>query len=130
MSEETSREVTPNKDSMTAEIQSQNTPSFVQTFLVAIACSMLTLLTYILVFQPQQAIKANQEKLVIQAAHLNAIEEQIKISREELSAEMTRFIDENYGDISERDEKIEKLLIYFKQQDARLSNIEEALAQF
>ena len=130
MSEETSREVTPNKDSMTADIQSQNTPSFVQTFLVAIACSMLTLLTYIVVFQPQQAIKANQEKLVIQAAHLSAIEEQIKISRAELSAEMTRFIEENYGDISERDEKIEKLLIYFKQQDARLSNIEEALAQF
>lgn len=130
MSADNSNEVTPNNENATVNNKPQNNPSFVQTFLVAITCSLFTLLIYVMVFQPQQAIEANQEKLVIQAAQLNAIEEEIKISRAELSAEMTRFIEENYGDISERDEKIEKLLIYFKQQDARLSNIEQALASF
>ena len=125
MSEHTSNEV-----HSTANSQLKNTPSFVHTFLVSISCSLLTLLVYVLLFQPQQAIEANQKSLVIQAAHLDAIEAELKISRAELSAEMIRFIEQNYGDISERDENIEKLLIYFKQQDARLSNIEEALAQF
>ena len=112
------------------ETPTQDGPSMVQTILIAIICSLLTVLTYELVFQPQQAIEAHEEKLILQAAQLKAIEEQVKISRQELSQEMKRFVDENYGDISERDEKIEKLLIYFKQQDARLSNIEEALAKF
>ena len=65
-----------------------------------------------------------------QQQQLAEIKESVQVSREELTKQMQLYIDENYGDISERDENIAKLLVYFKQQDARLSNIEEALAQF
>ena len=111
--------------------QSQNDSSNLrQTILVSLACSMLTVLAYALLFQPIQMIEQNKQQLEITEQQLSEIKESVKVSREELTKQMQDYIDENYGDISERDENIAKLMIYFKQQDARLSNIEEALAKF
>lgn len=101
-----------------------------QTILISLACSLLTVLAYALVFQPIQLIEQNKQQIELQQQQLAEIKESVQVSREALTNQMQLYIDENYGDISERDENIAKLLVYFKQQDARLSNIEEALAQF
>ncbi len=101
-----------------------------QTILVSLASSMLTVLAYALLFQPLHLIQENKSQLELTEQQLTEIKESVKVSREELTRQMQAYIDENYGDISERDENIAKLMIYFKQQDARLSNIEEALAKF
>ena len=101
-----------------------------QTILISLACSLITVLAYALLFQPIQQIQQHQQQLEMQQQQLAEIKESVQVSREELTKQMQQYIDENYGDISERDENIAKLLVYFKQQDARLSNIEEALAQF
>ena len=118
---------------MTTDTDNQapnNSSNLRQTILVSLASSLLTVLAYALLFQPIQMIQQNRQQLEITEQQLTEIKESVQVSREELTKQMQDYIDENYGDISERDENIAKLLIYFKQQDARLSNIEEALAKF
>ena len=80
--------------------------------------------------KPLANIQANQQFIEQQNQETTQIKEALRISRIELEAQVRAYIDENYGVLSERDEKIDKLLIYFKQQDARLSNIEKALSKF
>ena len=118
---------------MTTDTDNQapnNSSNLRQTILVSLASSLLTVLAYALLFQPIQMIQQNRQQLEITEQQLTEIKESVQVSREELTKQMQDYIDENYGDISERDENIAKLMIYFKQQDARLSNIEEALAKF
>ena len=116
-------------NSVTDTISASGT-SIRQTVLISVASSMITLLVYVFLFQPLHMIQDNQAQLETQKEALAELKQSVKISREELTLQMQDYINENYGDISERDENIAKLMIYFKQQDARLSNIEEALSKF
>lgn len=110
--------------------QSNANVTMQQTVLISVVCSLLTILAYALLFQPLQAIQANKTEITLQKEQLTEVQESLKVSREELTKQMQGYINENYGDISKRDENIAKLIIYFKQHEARLSNIEEALAKF
>jgi hypothetical protein len=101
-----------------------------QMLLISFGSAFITLLLYVLIFEPLKDIQNNKLRLLNQQAQIESIRESIQVSRQELEAQMQLYIEENYGDVSERDENIAKLMIYFKQQDARLSNIEEALAKF
>ena len=75
-------------------------------------------------------ITANQLALQQYNNQLGEIKQSLNVSRVELEKQVKDYIDTNYGVLSERDEKVDKLLIYFRQQDARLNNIEKALSKF
>ena len=75
-------------------------------------------------------ITANQMALEQYNNQLEDIKVSLNVSRTELEKQVKDYIDTNYGVLSERDEKVDKLVIYFRQQDARLSNIEKALSEF
>lgn len=75
-------------------------------------------------------INANQLALKQYNGQIEEIKKSVNVSRVELEKQVRDYIDTNYGVLSERDEKVDKLVIYFKQQDARLSNIEKALSKF
>lgn len=101
-----------------------------QMLLISFASALITLIVYVLWFEPIKTMRQNQLQIQTQQAAIAELQDTVKVSREQLNQQMQLYIDENYGDISERDENIAKLQIYFKQQDARLSNIEEALSKF
>jgi cell division protein FtsB len=75
-------------------------------------------------------ITANQLVMEQHNIQIEEIKQSLNVSRTELEKQVKDYIDTNYGVLSERDEKVDKLIIYFRQQDARLSNIEKALAEF
>ena len=110
--------------------QNDNGSNVRQSLLISFGTALLTLVLYNLLFQPLANINKHQVQLSQHKQQLEEIKETIKVSRAELEKQVKLYIDENYGELSERDEKIAKLEIYFKQQDARLSNIEEALSKF
>ena len=60
--------------------------------------------------------------------HIEQIKKDVRIANEALEEQIKIYIDGNYGYLSRRDEKVEKLTIYFRQQEQRLANIERALA--
>jgi len=101
-----------------------------QMLLISFASALITLIVYVLWFEPIKTMRQNQLQIQTQQTAIAELQDTVKVSREQLNQQMQLYIDENYGDISERDENIAKLQIYFKQQDARLSNIEEALSKF
>ena len=101
-----------------------------QMLLISFASALITLIVYVLWFEPIKTMRQNQLQIQTQQAAIAELQDTVKVSREQLNQQMQLYIDENYGDISERDENIAKLQIYFKQQDARLTNIEEALSKF
>lgn len=98
--------------------------------LISFGSALITLIIYVLWFEPLKTMRHNQVQIEQQREQLAELQETVKVSREELAKQLEQYIEDNYGDTSERDESIAKLEIYFKQQDARLSNIEEALSKF
>ena len=101
-----------------------------QTLLISFGSALITLIVYVLWFEPLKTMRQNQLQIEAQRVELAELKETVKVSRAELAKQLEQYIEDNYGDTSERDESIAKLEIYFKQQDARLSNIEEALSKF
>ena len=81
-------------------------------------------------FFVKKDITANQLALEQYNNQITEIKQSLNVSRVELEKQVKDYIDTNYGVLSERDEKVDKLVIYFRQQDARLSNIEKALSEF
>ncbi len=104
------------------------------TILTSVISSLITVILIFLVlligFQPIQQMNQNSSNITSTQKDIVAIKDSIKISREELEIQVKDYINDNYGELSERDEKVDKLLIYFRQQDSRLSNIEKALSKF
>ena len=78
----------------------------------------------------KKAITANQLALEQFNSQVEEIKKSVNVSRTELEKQVKYYVDTNYGVLSERDEKVDKLVIYFRQQDSRLSNIEKALSEF
>ena len=105
--------------------------STIQTSIIA---SLITIILVIVIlhisFKPIQKINENSSNIITTRNEVVAIRESIETSRKELEKQVNKYIDDNYGELSERDEKVDKLLIYFRQQDARLNNIEKALSKF
>ena len=81
-------------------------------------------------FFVKKDITANQLAMEQYNSQIEEMKQALNISRTELEKQVKDYIDTNYGVLSERDEKVDKLVIYFRQQDARLSNIEKALSEF
>jgi flagellar motility protein MotE (MotC chaperone) len=81
-------------------------------------------------FLVKKEITANQLAMEQSNIQIADIKQSLNVSRTELEKQVKDYIDTNYGVLSERDEKVDKLVIYFRQQDARLSNIEKALSEF
>ena len=100
--------------------------SLITSFITVIFC----LLTLVFWLQPIKSINQNKKSIEQYQNEIAEIRKSITISREELELQVIDYIDKNYGELSERDEKVDKLNIYFRQQDARLSNIEKALSKF
>ena len=105
--------------------------STIQTSIISslVTVTLIFLILYIS-FQPIQKINENASNITSTQKDIVAIRESIEISRKELETQVNEYIALNYGELSERDENVDKLLIYFRQQDARLSNIEKALSKF
>jgi len=120
-----------NKEPAIQDSTHNQQPSVLKTSLItSIVTSVVVLMIFVLVFKPLGNIKQNSNSIELQQKQLSEIKEQINVSRQELELQVRNYIDKNYGVLSERDEKVDKLVIYFRQQDARLSNIEKALATF
>ena len=104
------------------------------TVVTSIISSLITVTIIVLIllfsFQPIQQMNENSSNITATQKDILAIKESIEISRKELEVQVTDYISQNYGELSERDEKVDKLLIYFRRQDSRLSNIEKALSKF
>lgn len=104
--------------------------------LVSVLVTVLCLLLFVVWFQHSKmagdldTIVNNQRQLQEQQAELAALREQLKVAEAELENRIKNYVDQNYGYLSERDEKVDKLAIYFRQQEARLSNLEKALSNF
>jgi len=90
----------------------------------------LSLIIFVFGFQPLANIDQNKQNIEDVQLQLDELKAIVTVSREQLELQVRDYIDKNYGELSERDEKVDKLIIYFRQQDARLSNIEEALSKF
>ena len=101
-------------------------------FQTSLITSLVTVLICLAVFffWFQKSIDENRLSLQQERQDIEAIKQSITVSREELELQIRDYINKNYGELSERDEKVDKLVIYFRQQDARLSNIEKALSNF
>ena len=105
--------------------------STIMTSIISSVFTVLIILTILVIsFQPIRTINQNKMNIETSQVQVAEIKESIDISRAELEAQVKDYIAKNYGELSERDEKVDKLLIYFRQQDARLSNIEQALSKF
>jgi len=104
------------------------------TILTSLITSLITVIATLLLvtlwFQPLENIKLNKQNLKQDKLQIEEIRQSITISRQDLEQQVRDYITNNYGELSERDEKVDKLLIYFRQQDARLTNIEKALSKF
>ncbi len=104
------------------------------TILTSLVTSLITVIATLLLvtlwFQPLENIKLNKQSLKQDKLQIEEIRKSITISRQDLEQQVRDYITNNYGELSERDEKVDKLLIYFRQQDARLTNIEKALSKF
>ncbi|PCJ48640.1 MAG: hypothetical protein COA74_07995 [Gammaproteobacteria bacterium] len=101
----------------------------------SILSSLGTVLVVLAIFalwaqNPLKDIQTNKLTINTYDSQIKEIKESISVSRGELEKQVRKYIETNYGELSERDEKVDKLVIYFRQQDARLSNIEEALTKF
>jgi hypothetical protein len=99
---------------------------------LSILTSSIIIVLFLVVFTyfVKKDITANQLALQQYNNQLDEIKQSLNVSRVELEKQVKDYIDTNYGVLSERDEKVDKLVIYFRQQDARLSNIEKALTKF
>ncbi len=98
-------------------------------FQISLITSLVTVLLVLSVFFFWFQAKID-ENIQQERQEIAAIKESITVSRQELEIQVRDYINKNYGELSERDEKVDKLVIYFRQQDARLSNIEKALSKF
>jgi len=101
-------------------------------FQTSLMTSLITvsLVLVVFFFWFQAKIDENRLSIELEQQEIAAIKESITVSRQELELQVRDYINKNYGELSERDEKVDKLVIYFRQQDARLSNIEKALSTF
>lgn len=99
---------------------------------LCILTSSIVVVLFLLAFTffIKKDITANQLVMEQHNIQIEEIKQSLNVSRTELEKQVKDYIDTNYGVLSERDEKVDKLIIYFRQQDARLSNIEKALAEF
>lgn len=102
----------------------EKTP-FQISLITSLVTVVLVLSVFFFWFQAKIDKNIQQERQEIEA-----IKQSITVSRQELEIQVRDYINKNYGELSERDEKVDKLVIYFRQQDARLSNIEKALSKF
>ncbi len=78
----------------------------------------------------KNTIDSNQKELAKQSKALERIEKEIKVARDELEENIKIYLDNNYGVLSKRDEKVEKIRFILKQQERRLTNIERALSKY
>ena len=76
------------------------------------------------------SISMSRAAVIEQAQEIEALKRELSIAETELEKKIKSYVDQNYGYLSERDEKVDKLIVYFRQQEERLSNIEAALAAF
>ncbi|MDH4318914.1 MAG: hypothetical protein OEV64_11025 [Desulfobulbaceae bacterium] len=60
---------------------------------------------------------------------ISALKDEIKAGDKRIEVALIKYFDENYGDTSERAEDLAKLKVLFTQQDARLTNLENALSR-
>jgi len=99
---------------------------------LCILTSSIVVVLFLLAFTffIKKDITANYLAMEQHNIQIEEIKQSLNVSRTELEKQVKDYIDTNYGVLSERDEKVDKLIIYFRQQDARLSNIEKALAEF
>ena len=107
------------------------TNAVIRTSIISSIFTLLIILgALILWLQPLNRIEQNKLASQNNQKQLELIKESVEISRAELELQIKDYISKNYGVLSERDEQVDKLLIYFRQQDARLNNIEKALSKF
>ena len=105
--------------------------STIQTSIISsLVTVIVVLIIFVIGFQPIRKMNENTANIINSQKDIIAIKESLEISRTELETQVKDYIAHNYGELSERDEKVDKLLIYFRQQDARLVNIENALSKF
>ena len=105
--------------------------STIQTSIISSLVTVILILIILVIgFQPIRKMNENTANIINFQKDIAAIKKSLEISRTELETQVKDYIAYNYGELSERDEKVDKLLIYFRQQDARLINIENALSKF
>lgn len=105
--------------------------SMIQTSIISSLVTVILILIILVIgFQPIRKMNENTANIINSQKDIVAIKKSLEISRTELETQVKDYIAYNYGELSERDEKVDKLLIYFRQQDARLINIENALSKF
>jgi len=112
-------------DAEITENDQQKKSIIVTSLITSLVTVIISMIIFAFWFNNAPMNSIQQNKLSIEE-----IRKSITISREELELQVRTYIDKNYGELSERDENVDKLIIYFKQQDARLLNIEKALSKF
>lgn len=93
----------------------------------AIITSIITVTAFLFWFQ-ETKMNSNINTINENRIHIEQIKKDVRIANEALEEQIKIYIDGNYGYLSARDEKVEKLTVYFRQQEQRLANVERALA--
>ena len=97
------------------------------SIVTAIITSIITVALCLFWFQ-ETKMNSNINTINENYTTIEQIKKDFRIANEALEEQIKIYIDGNYGYLSRRDEKVEKLTIYFRQQEQRLANIERALA--
>jgi cell division protein FtsB len=74
-------------------------------------------------------IEQNKSAIAEHRDKLDKLSANVKKSNENLEKQIQKYIDDNYGELSERDEAVSKLAFLLEQQESRLVNIENALKE-